>query len=215
LINSVLENIDVIWLCENVGMSDMILNRILRYPEKSTIISNWAHQHYKQDNYRIRRAELAGWILDETPNFEIDKQTLIDDFEYFNIIDINAIQEYENELAATKIIERDLKGILTIQASAPTLNLTKRPYIPTPDFSKDYNAYVPDFKKMRAEFYPNIDLSFNLTMLWAIAYSRLDNTVKSELLKKYYCPEIYWSFFKICNKLRLSELLRWLMDKQK
>jgi hypothetical protein len=231
LFNASLEDIDISWLCKNVEKSNMILNRILRYPQKSVIISNWARINYTNDEYRIRRSELASWLLDENPSFEIDMQTLLDDFEYFNLLDKKAIQEYEDEIEAQNIIERDLNGILSTQqhpkiyfgveistqesiTSTPKLELIKRSYnIMAPDFSKHYDAYIPDFVKMRKEFHSNIEKTQKITMLWAIAYSRLENNVKPELLKKYYSDEIYWSFFKICKKLKLIHLLEWLIDR--
>lgn len=84
------------WLCANTSLSDKILNRVLRYPAKSAIISNWAKENFENDELRGRRAEMTGWILNEEPEFEIDEAILIDDFEYLNEMDLQAIQAYEN-----------------------------------------------------------------------------------------------------------------------
>lgn len=232
LFNASLVDKDISWLSDNVEKSNMVLNRILRYPQKSSIISNWARKYYTYDEYRIRRSEIASWLIDENPSFEIDVQTLLDDFEYFNLRDKKAIREYEDEIEAQNIIERDLNGILSTQqlpkiyfgveiskqesiTSTPELILTKRAYnIFSPDFSKHYDTYIPDFVKMREEFHSNIEKTKKITMLWAIAYSRHDNNVKSKLLKKYYSDDIYWSFFKICKKLKLRNLLEWLKNNQ-
>lgn len=232
LINAILEDTDVNWLCKNVATSNMILNRILRFPCKSEIISIWAKENYFQDEYRIRRAEIVGWILDEDPDFEIEKQTLIDDFEYFNMIDAKAIIDYENEFNATQIIERDLKGILPPHkrpnydsnlpiytsnsiVSIPSLKLTRRPFSVQIDLSKNPLGGVPDFEKMSEIFYQNIEITLKVSMLWSIAYSRLPDNKKSELLKKYYSDEVYWTFYKICRKLKLLGPLKWLMVKYK
>jgi len=228
LINIVLRVEEEKWLCENTGLSENVLNRVLRYPIKSEVITNWVKGNYNMDIYRIRRAELASWLIDEDPNFEIDKRTLILDFGYFNISDVKAIQEYENEVAVNNIIkERELNGILSSKnlfddmesnpeliSSIPELRLTHRHFGISLDSSKDSRLHIPDFKKMCKNFYANIDTTFKITMLWAIAYSRLDSKLKSELLKKYYCEETYWSFFKICKRLKLIKSLKWLKDRQ-
>jgi hypothetical protein len=231
LINIRLESNDISWLCSNVEKSDLILNRILRYPAKSEIISNWAIKNYTQDKYRNRRAELVGWLIDQNPFFEVEKQTLIDDFEHSNMLDKEIIQNYENELEAQKVIERDLNGILSPQqnqliyfgvdigkqesiVSSPKLQLTKRLYKTTPDFSKHYDAYVPDYEIMNEQFHSNIDLTYKITMLWSIAYSRIEIGIKSELLKKYYSNDTYYSFIKICKRLKMKGLLEWLKDEK-
>jgi hypothetical protein len=229
LINTVLEDTDIEWLCENAEKSNIILNRVLRYPAKSAIISHWVRQHDQMESYRIRRAELVGWMLDENPDFIIDKQTLTDDFEYFNTVDLKAIREYESELDGFNVIERDFKGILAARAPSrmerlsgmhsetitqpPELELSKRFYNTHLDYSRNHKTFIPDFEKLREEFYLKIDTTIKVTMLWAIAYSRLDATVKTELMKKYYSPEINWTYFKISKKLKLIESLKWLKER--
>jgi hypothetical protein len=228
LINLVLRVEEEKWLCENTGLSENVLNRVLRYPIKSEVITNWVKENYNMDIYRIRRAELASWIISEDPNFEIDKKTLIADFSYFNISDAKAIQEYETEVAVNNIIkERELHGILPSKnlfddveanpeliSSIPELKLTRRHYGIPIDSSKGYHLNIPNFKKMSKDFYANIDTTFKITMLWSIAYSKLDSKLKAELLKKYYCNETYWSFFKICKRHKLIKSLKWLKVRQ-
>ena len=229
LMNMTLGNNNVVWLCENAEQSDLILNRMLRYPEKSEIISHWVKQHDKLDRYRIRRAELVGWIMDENPDFIIDKQTLTDDFEYFNTVDLKAIREYESELDGFNVIERDFKGILATRAPSrmerlsgmhsetitqpPELELSKRFYNTHLDYSRNHKTFIPDFVKLREEFHEKIETTLKVTMLWAIAYSRLEAEVKTELMKRYYSPEINWTYFKISKKLKLVDSLKWLKDK--
>ena len=230
LINARLGDSDIEWLCENAEKSNMILNRVLRYPEKSAIISNWVKQHDELDSYRIRRAELVGWMLDESPDFIIDKQTLTDDFEYFNSVDLKSITEYESELVGFNIIERDFKGILATRTPSrverlsgmssesitqpPELELSKRFYNTHLDYSRNHKTFIPDFVKLREEFHSKIETTVKVTMLWAIAYSRLDPVVKTELMKKYYRPEINWTYFKISKKLKLVDSLKWLLNQE-
>ncbi|MDP9229518.1 MAG: hypothetical protein M3O67_02460 [Bacteroidota bacterium] len=232
LINTPLQIEDEKWLCDNIDKSDMILNRILRYPVKSNIISKWAEENYTNNLFRVRRAELTSWMIDENQNFEIDKQTLIDDFEYCNNIDITAIKYYDDEIAANKIIERDLKDILPSKkmptlhfdnfdtsseliTSAPELKLLRRFYGVPINSSLHYPVSIPDFDRLRDNFYFEIETTRRITMLWSIGYSRIDINEKAELLKRYYMDETYWTFFKICKKYRLSDLLKWLKDRQK
>lgn len=232
------------WLCSNAANDDLILNRVLRYPVKSEIISNWARSNFKNDILRSRRAELLSWIIDQEPTFEIEQQILIDDFEYLNKNDIQAVQNYSDEIAANlkaiqdhedeiefdKIIERDL-GVSLAQNSDldffdnffpeseftlpdPELKLSKRPYGIPIDDSKDYPKMVPDFKMLREEFYINLPTFHKATMIWAIGYSRLDNALKYELLKKYYNNETYHSMYKVCKRTKNIELLKWILEQQ-
>jgi hypothetical protein len=92
LANSLLLNIafgekEEEWLCANYKKSDIILNRLLRYPAKSKIISAWAEKNFHTDALRNRRAELLGWLLDQNPDYQLDDVILWDDYQYFNSID--------------------------------------------------------------------------------------------------------------------------------
>jgi len=72
---------------------------------------------------------------------------------------------------------------------------------------------VPDYEAISGEFYDKIELLQNKTMLWTIAYSRLDKSVKENLLKQYYRSEAATSFFNICCRLQMVGLLQWLKGK--
>lgn len=218
------------WLCENVDQSELILNRVLRYPTKSKVISQWASQVAASNNYRSRRAELTGWIIDEQPEYTIVNQTLIDDFEYLNAVDKKAIKKYETAIATNLLIENALdhisneykfpktpiprvEGEMEFMTSYPDLKLTQRFHNVPRDHGNIISSEIPDFDTMRNIFYKNIDTTFKITMLRSIYYSRLDMPLKSELLKKYYCEETHLSFFKICKKLGSIELWVWLKSK--
>ncbi len=219
------------WLCENVDQSEFILNRVLRYPTKSKVISQWARQAAFSNNYMSRRAELTGWIINEQPEYTIDKQTLIDDFEYLNAVDKKAIKKYETAIATNLLIENALdhisseykfpkppipreEGDLEFMTTYPDLKLSKRFYNVPSDNANIISSEIPDFDLMRNTFYKNIDTTFKITMLWSIYYSRLDIPFKIELLKKYYGVETFLSFFKICKRLGSIEILVWLRVKQ-
>lgn len=219
------------WLCENVDTSELILNRVLRYPIKSKVISAWARQAAHSNNYRSRRAELTSWIIDEQPDYVIDRQTLIDDFEFLNAVDKKTIQKYETAIATNRLIESalsqnpatnpflnfwgdGLEGESESITSYPELKLTQRFY-KVPKDKKNLISYeIPDFETMRDVFYKNIDTTLKITMLWSIFYSRLTMSQKARLLKRYYSEETYLSFFKICRRLESIELWKWLKGKQ-
>lgn len=221
---------EVKWLCDNVHVSESIVNRVLRYPLQSNVISDWAKANFQTDMFRGRRAELLSWIIDKEPTFEVDKQTLVDDFEYLNKCDMLAIQNFEDELIANKIIEQDLGEFFpkvlnprvsanffrggSIVISQPELKLPQRPYKAIFAESIDNDDNIPNFDKLREMFYENLPKHQKLTMIWAIAYSRLDNLKKSALLQKYYCDEIHDSVMKICRRRGNVEMLKWILEKQ-
>lgn len=250
LMNLSLSEDEEIWLCENVLNAGIILNRVLRYPVKSSVISNWAKENFQNNEFRNRRAELISWLIDVDPKFEIDKQTLIDDFEYLNWSDIKAIEEYDKKMEISRkeneptkindafrvhgyfsddippsfnynenithfVDDENITDLNFADVSEPELKLSRRFYNIPKDFSKQgYQILIPDFEQLRKDFYNNIDITLKTTMLWAITYTRLDNNVKAELLKKYYSEDTYKTFFKVSRKLKQVEILEWLKGKQ-
>ncbi|MDD2798438.1 MAG: hypothetical protein PHV20_07595 [Bacteroidales bacterium] len=276
LINVNLTPTEEQWLCENIEVSELLLNRVLRYPTKSRIISNWARQNFDMVISRNRRAEITSWIIDEKPNFEIENQTLIDDFEFLNAIDSLTIQKYEEALKSTKKIDNkidiqakekteitendearalletnpefrllnnaikmieekfgplslsirkhinddlfnqnnELSSFENSETTAPELKLTRRFYEVAMDRAKYYPVSIPDFEKLQIDFYNNLSHYQITTMIWAITYSRLDNTVKSSLLKKYYNNETHNTMFKVCKKTKNMKLLKWMLAQQ-
>jgi hypothetical protein len=215
------------WLCYNVSKSELIKNRLLRYPAKSDTISKWAKENFFSNLVRNRRPEITSWIIDENPEFEIEKETLIDDFEYLNNQDKDAIKAFEDEMEAVMAIERDLTNILPKSNTKylgytddlhtitplPELKLQRRFYPTIIDTSKNYpdvTTDIPDFEMMRKYFYKELAEHFKRTMLWAIAYSRLENSEKSRLLPQYYCKQTHNTYLNICRKYKLVEALDFL-----
>ncbi len=217
------------WLCSNAGAHPLILNRVLRYPQPSPGISQWAEDNFTNDLFRSRRAELISWIIDVEPDFEIDKQTLRDDFEYLNKADMAAIERYDDEMMANEIIERDLFDFLPkvknvsqewwetrqegdADLTVPELKLSRRFYpVPEIDTAKAYPVAIPNFELLRKIFKSSIETNWKLTMVWAIAYSRIDNESKTALLKKYFCKDTYHSLVKVGKKNKNAGLLKWLI----
>lgn len=217
------------WLCENVDRSEMILNRVLRYPAAAEVISRWAEENYNNNIYRQRRAELVSWRIDENPEFEVSKQTLLEDFEYFNQLDLASIEQYDDEEAAREIVAKEFGAFLpkikideTESAfledldryAGADIEMTKRFYKVPLDTSGDYPVDVPDFEKLRDEFYDNLGRTQKITMIWAIGYSRLSNKQKSKLLRKYSSEESNYSLVKVCRRFNVSGVLKWMLDEQ-
>lgn len=229
LLNESLSSVEEEWLCANVAVSELILNRLLRYPSRSAIISSWATNNSDNNIIRGRRAEHLSWIIDEQPEFEIDKATLIHDFEHLNQQDLLAIQKFNDEVAANKIMEAELSEFLPkkivddvwdptnsheeVALTIPELNLSKRPYIPdVKSVAAMWMEDVRNFDEIRTNFFANLSTHHQLTMIWAIAYSRLDNTVKCALSKKYYNTVTHYSMYRAAKKTSNVELLKWMLD---
>lgn len=240
LISLVLTAKEEEWLCSNFYVSDLILNRILRYPVKSKIISQWAKNSFLSDKLKSRRAEHISWIIDQEPNFEIDQQTLIEDFEYLNKLDAQALENYCEEVVAYKMKEKELELVDNISKHeeydyydgsglkknenipVPQLKLPQRPYSIRLDtsnefanvFSMGYYQLIPNFEETRRSFYTELPTFQKLTMIWAITYSRLSNEHKFNLLKKYYCDETYYSMVRVGKRMKNVDLLKWIMEQQ-
>lgn len=216
------------WLCNNVQHYPYILNRILRYPQKSTAISCWARENDTNTLYVTRRAEIIGWLLDEDQSYDVDNQRLLDDFEIINQQDKEAIKTYRDDLYANEVIERDLGDILPrktytdfetgslteggVDLERPQLKLIRRPYSIPIEMNSGLLMNIPDFKKMTQEFYEQIDLFKKKTMIWGIAHSRLDNSIKTDLLKKYNSADTVNSILYAAKKTGNSEILKWILN---
>jgi hypothetical protein len=225
LLNIALDEDEEKWLCTNYTLSPLILNRLLRYPKRSKIISSWVKEHYHDDTLRSRRAELLSWILDEEPEYSLNEKTLLDDFNYFNEQDRKAVQEVKEtfelnrllaeQLGNNEISDRifDIPGIDLNPESdlnLKSLELSKRFYNVPTKFSDDYCENFPDLDKLDVHFHQNLDTFLRVTMMWGIGYSRLNDEQKSALLMIYYSEEAENTFFRICQRCKLVDPLEWL-----
>lgn len=221
------------WYCDHVHSSEVILNRLLRYPAKSTIISKWAKDNYYNDIYRPRRAEMLSWIIDEDTDFEVDRETLIADFDYMIEMDEVAIQQYKTERIIYDQEEEDfkewLKEELTLpdevrgfidfstyvyaemsqKLKKPELNLAKKHFGIYSD-----GGLLPDYTKTKKMFIREIEMNFKRTMVWAITYSRIDVEEKTELLKKYYSNNLIFTFKKVAERINSVELLKFILSQK-
>lgn len=212
------------WLCEmqdrqmeeecdyySILNRTKFLNRILRYPAKSKMISNWISANYNNDHLRSRRAEAISWILNENADFVVDDQTLIDDFEFTNLLDrkiVYNVNEIQSQSEREKEVVFDNLSIYTENSK-----LCYRPYV-----CITYNhiqGSEPDFTELHRFFNENIKKIKSQTMLWAVAYSHLTDREKNSLIKKYYLPDLFVTAFKIAKKHRLVKLLIWLKTQHK
>jgi len=224
LIEIKLSNDQIRFLFDNVNKSNHVLNRILRYPEKSKIISSWARENFENDLFRHRRAEMAGWIIDENPAFEIDVETLKFDFEYLNIQDTKSFEKYEDELSYYNLIQDEVNPIFEgdggdifeskrkyeYSITKPELKLNKRFYGSAIVEDYETREIKLNIERLKESFYSNIENIYKVSMAWSIAYSRLTNKQKTVLLKKYYSPDIYYTYLRIGKKMKNVSLLEWL-----
>ena len=223
--NVILTDEEVTVLINNVNRSEHILNRILRHPESNQKISSWVEIIFSSDIYRNRRAELIGWLLDINPDYEIDKQIIIDDFEFQVREDNKLISQYKYDYEVymllfeenKKQLLRDNPGItdkdeIEILSGdglvRPAIKLEQRVYR-TKNIVWDYEfpPNLPDLKTEREDFYNRIDYFFRLTMLWGVAYSHLSSEEKSDLYMKFYTPEHFYTALKIGTRTQNTEFL--------
>lgn len=221
------------WYCDHVHSSEVILNRLLRYPAKSSIISKWVKNNYSKDIYRPRRAEMLSWIIDEDKDFEIDRETLIADIDYTIEIDKVAIEQHKTDKISYNQKEEVFKEWLREELSTPDevrgsfdfstyvyaemsqklkkpeLNLVKKHFSVYSDFSP-----YPDYIKTKKIFIQEIESNFKRIMAWGITYSRLNVEEKTELLKKYYTNNLIFTFKKIAERINSVELLKFILSQK-
>ncbi len=219
------------YLCANHHRHELLLNRLLRYPVKSKIISQWARDNYENDTLRIRRAEMTGWLIDEDINFKVPYQTLIDDFEYLNNVDLKSINEFITEESAKKFVKEVSQGIFNVfqerynypdfdndkefdENKENELKLSRRFYYMDGNIPIAEDTFIPDFDKSRKKFHAEIEEIRTTLMITAISYTRLQSEVKTELLKKYYSRATKHRIYHICIKLQLVDCLKWMLKEE-
>lgn len=224
----ILTDEEVMILIKNVHRSKHILNRILRYPVSNRKISSWTETIYFSNLYRKRRAELIGWHLDINPDYVIDKQIIIDDFEFFLREDNNLVSQYKSDCEVyTLMLEENRKQLLRDNPGItdndeiemrsmdglvrPVIKLEQRVYRPNNIiWGYEFPPNLPDLEREREDFYNRIDYFFRITMLWGVAYSHLSSEKKSDLYMKFYTPDHFYSALKIGTRTQNTEFLEWL-----
>jgi hypothetical protein len=65
-----LDDESINWIISNWENSEHLLNRLLRYPVKHPLVTQWATEMYQQHKLRDRKAELIALLIDEIiPSF--------------------------------------------------------------------------------------------------------------------------------------------------
>lgn len=230
-----LNDVQLVWMCENAFASEFIMNRVLRYPYKTGVISSWVKDNFENDQLRLRRAEMIGWMLNEDPDFVVPRKVLSDDFKHTNELDKQIVQQYKDEMIAVYDLNKELISINqsfrldkeptsnpffnwggeeylenVYDLDLPSLNLTRRFY-PVPRIEEQKQGIMPDFPKLEENFIESFDLIFRITMIWGIAYSHLDVDKKSEMIMTYHLDEIGYTTFHVAQKINSPELLRMLL----
>jgi len=220
-------------LCELASHHPKALNRILRYPSQSVIISNWVSAHFEHPVLRLRRAEAVGWMVDTNPEFEVDDAIIRRDFEHMNDLDRSAVTNLVMGDAVNELFNTDWLSGFPIDHTIPQdpfdsphkppsfafgkdrIELIKRFYPVPTVHDKTADNWVPDFEALESFFEANHASLLKVTMVWGIAYSRIDKKLKTKLLRKYYCPETHYSIFRVASKHGLLDLLKWMLKQMK
>lgn len=229
LVGIILKEEELKWLCDNSNHSGFILNRLLRYNLKSNAISNWAKENFEKDFARNRRSEITSWIINENPNFKIDKDTIEYDFEYQVNEDKRLVEVFKEEMDAYRFIEKEVRPLITSDDDSffdddgleykikiqekPSLNIPRRIYSYSLAMPIGYGGDIPDFKSTSERFYDNFEIHYQRIMAWSIAYSRLAIDEKINQLSKYYSKELYPTFFTIGKRLKSVEYFKWLKER--
>lgn len=222
-----LTNPEITELIENINRTRHILNRILRYPKASPLITEWIKSVFLMNSYRGRRPELIGWLLDENVDFMVKEQVIADDFEHFLQIDRELVNNYKVEHSKyismlnekkNSIDERIVRTGVTdwqddypwIGLTKPTLKLEQRIYNKSIELGGEPTIIVPDFENRTRDVYNRLDFYMRLTMLWGIAFSHHTKGVKQKLYMRFYEPELYPAAIKIAYRTKNVQFLEWL-----
>lgn len=217
-------------LCDFALHHPKALNRILRYPAKSEIISAWAFENFDHPVLKLRRAEAVGWLLDRNPSFQVDIKTIRADFDYMNEVDREAVSNVVMSDVVHQLFKTDWPMDFPIDNEIPVepyeiekkklppfafgkekVELIKRFYPVKTIYDKAAENWVPDFEELEDYFQQNQESLRKVTMVWGIAYSRLGKKQKSQLLRNYYCHETHYSILRVATKHKLLDLLKWIL----
>jgi hypothetical protein len=216
-------------LCNFALHHPKALNRVLRYPFKSEVISTWAFENFDHPVLKLRRAEAVGWLLDLNPSFEVDTKTIRADFDYMNEMDREAVSNIVMSDVVHQLFKTDWPTDFPINNGIPVepyeiekkklppfafgkdkVELIKRFYPVKTVYDKAADNWVPDFEALEEYYQQNQVILRKVTMVWGIAYSRIDKKQKSQLLRKHYCLETHYSIFRVATKHKLLDLLKWM-----
>ena len=207
LIGMILSDEQIKWLCDNAFVAKQPLNRVLRYPHKSSIITDWVKSNYDNDLLRDRRSEVVGWILDYEPEFEIQENTILDDFRYLNDLDIKTLNKFKVDDRGI-YFTLDMSGNYTSKVSF-NFTIYGAPY---GKLRKEINR-LSEMRSVLRYVHAEIDNIEIKLKIWAIARSRMEKESKVEMLKKYYSEEKHLEIIRANEKIKSADLLRWILEK--
>ena len=95
----------------------------------------------------------------------------------------------------------------------PVLNRPRRHYSGHIDMNSGYGMDIPDFARIKQNFYDRFDYYYYKLKAWSIAYSRLSIDSKTRLLNKFSSPELIPSLLAIGKKLNSVKYYNWLKQK--
>lgn len=229
LIGIAINNSAVEWYLANYIKIPFLKNRIFYYPIKSNTFSEWASLQMDSFDFVEYRANLIGLILNKNQNYEIDLKLIANDFEHLNKIDSDRINKYLFHIDANEIIEKEFglkKGIRIDQSNGelvknvisqeyyPELKLSNRKYKSLMSLYDDpTNSYsLIDFEMSRENFYNNIEITRDITMLWGIYYSKLDIDIQFSTAKKYCTIHTIKTAFKVFSRTKNIKGLKYLFE---
>jgi len=214
----------LLFLAKNAFKSELVLNRVLQYPFGTDIILNWVKYHSDDERLSKRRMEVTSWLMDErlfaVPSFS----TLYNDLKLrFNDLPENDLYVCLRNMKQNRIWEQ-----VVADPSYEIRSFNTR-FIPfrgedvyeclsddTVDNSylsmlafyalKQTFLYLTDYNQLEP-----VDLFQSRIITWAIAYSRLDLSIKVNMLKHEYRDELTNSYLHIARRLKSVELLEWLL----
>ena len=212
------------FLVKNAFESEFVLNRVLQYPFASDIILNWVKQHAEDARLSTRRIEVTSLLLDERLYAHPPISLLYCDMK----IRFESLKEMELYLCIAKMRER--KGWVELAAEhnyeiklfISRMNTWPEKYsidcwADKPEEIETLRGLVFNAAKHTGLYFTEfgdvipIDLHQSRVTVWAIAYSRLDISIKINMLKHEFREELKNSYLYIARRLKSVELLEWLL----
>jgi hypothetical protein len=217
--NMILSEDNQKWLCYHFYDSDFFLNRLLRYKERSSVISNWARYIYKINILSDRRAELASWIIDEDSTFEINIETIRNDYKHIFTHSSDTVKQlYEIErielLKREALIPPEVRLKPRDISNIDRFFLLKGYFRIPQEMLRENNIDKNSMFDIDRHFYSNKELLIRASNLWATGYSRLSKKAKSKRLQKFYSKDVEISYINICERYKLTEPLNWLITNE-
>ena len=214
----------LLFLVKNAFESELVLNRLLQYPFANDIILNWAKQHTEDARLSKRRMEVTSWLMDERLHARPPILLLYNDMK----LRFDSLKEMEFYLCIANMRKREGWEQLAGEYHEEIKLFIKRANsVPGKDSDDCLSEDTEDVDTLRrlvfnaakhtglyftefGDVIP-IDLHQSRVTVWAIAYSRLDISIKVNMLKHEYRQELTNSYLHIARRLKSQELLEWLL----